>query len=132
MSTHTNLAAAGDMSTICTEEVEILDRYATEGDSFEDYSDELKQAAFDHFWDGETNAEDFKEQCWQLAYGTYKSYVETHPTFMAIERARHEAADLNAELPPAEEDPVSRPARRPFEDLGAPDPQPVRTNRPRL
>jgi hypothetical protein len=125
MSTHTNLAAAGDLSTISTEEMEILDRCAAECDSFEDYADELKQAAFDYFWDGETDVDDFKEECWQLSYKTYKSYVETHPTFIAVERARREACDLNASLPPA------APERR-FEDLGKPDPQPARSNRPRL
>lgn len=125
MSTHTNLAAAGDLSTIRPEEMEILDRCAVEGNSFEDYADELKQAAFDYFWDGETDVDDFKEECWQLSYRIYQSYVETHPTFVAVERARQEACDLDASLRPAA-------AERRLEDLGKPDPQPARSNRPRL
>ena len=46
----------------------------------------------------------------------------------ALLRAAIEARDLNAVLPPA----PSASSERPFEDLGKPDPQPVRPNRPRL
>lgn len=51
---------------------------------------------------------------------------------VALLQAAAEARDLADALPPAHDDPMNRPARRLFEDLGKPDPPPVRSNRPRL
>lgn len=44
----------------------------------EDYCDELQQAAFEAFFDGETDPEEWKEQTWQDSYKDYQDYLEAH------------------------------------------------------
>lgn len=80
------------------EEMVILDRCAMAGDDIEDYFDELRQAAFDHYWDGETDEEEFKEEAWQDGYPSYQNYIaewNSRPLFASLERG-HEDYFINA------------------------------------
>jgi len=61
----------------------------------------------------------------QYIYDRVMAHPEAQARLAAL-KAQREAHDLNDALPPA------NPSTRMLEDLGAPDPQPVRSYRPRL
>lgn len=59
------------------EERSLLLGASQEGLSTDDLHDELRSAAFDNYWDGETPEEEFKDDCWQNAYKDYVSFLAT-------------------------------------------------------
>ena len=94
-------------SDMCQKEIEILDHCAMHGENFEDFGNELQQAAFDHFWDGTTDELEFKENCWQDGWRSYKGYVDAwnaDPLSASLERGHEDffidavmsGADTNA------------------------------------
>jgi ankyrin repeat protein len=78
---------------LCDEEMKILDHCAMNDEDFEDYYFELRQAAFDDKWDGETDEEQFKEEVWQSSYRAYQNYLtewQEHPLRVSLERGQEE------------------------------------------
>ncbi len=74
---------------MCEEERTILDDAHFQGLDVSDCYNELRQAAFDYFWDGETPEEEFKEECWVLSNKDYETYLDCwdrHPLHMAAGR----------------------------------------------
>jgi len=52
----------------------------------DDFYDELRQAAFDNYYDGETDREQWMEEAWQVGYDDYVSFLattKTHPLHLA-------------------------------------------------
>lgn len=74
----------------------------------EDYSDELRQAAFDEYWDGETPEDEFKEECWQDSYTSYQAYLERNTVEGAMEMDSLVAEDVRQAMtqPRAFDEPI--------------------------
>lgn len=71
---------------LCEGELDLLNEAVLEDSSVDNYYDELRQAAFDQHWDGESPEEEFKEECWEVSYDNYQSYfiaAKEHPLHVA-------------------------------------------------
>lgn len=81
---------------MCEEERTILDDAHFQGLDASDCYYELRQAAFEYYWDGETPEEEFKEGCWNESHDNYQSYLgcwDRHPLHMAAGRGLAEELD---------------------------------------
>lgn len=60
---------------LCEEERDLLIQAAKADWSISDISDELRQASFDHYYDGQTGEEEWKEETWKISYEDYEAFL---------------------------------------------------------
>lgn len=72
---------------LCEEERDLLIQAAKNDWSVSDLYDELRQAAFDHGWDGETDEEEWKEDTWVDSAKDYEAFLSAaneYPLHFAV------------------------------------------------
>lgn len=87
METHPTPALSGRRAldlNLCEEERDLLIQAVKNEWSVGDLYDELRQAAFDHCYDGETEVKEWKEETWVTSYEDY----------LALLSAANESASL--------------------------------------
>jgi len=89
---------------LCDGERLVLDEAYSNDCDVDDYYDELRKAAFDHYYDGETDEDEWIEDAWANSYDDYKQYLQTwkdHPDQM-LKARDPDAYDRKLELERAE------------------------------
>jgi len=60
---------------LCEEERDLLIQAVKNDWSVDELYDELRQAAFDHYYDGQTDEEEWKEETWLTSYKDYEAFL---------------------------------------------------------
>ncbi len=72
---------------LCEEERDLLIQAAKNDWSVEELYDELRQAASDHYYDGEADEEEWKEETWVTSYKDYHAFLfaaKEYPLHVAV------------------------------------------------
>jgi len=60
---------------LCEQERDLLIQAVKNDWSVDELYDELRQAAFDHYYDGQTDEEEWKEETWVTSYKDYEAFL---------------------------------------------------------